>query len=136
MWSRGGHLLRRRCASSDLKAPASRRFATSTAPVPRAGVWSAWSLLPLFFAAISLNATSPKLNSISPPGGQRGTELELKFSGERFHDAQEIILYNPGIEVLKIEENKTNSLTARVKIAPTCHLGEHPFRVRTATGLS
>ena len=93
-------------------------------------------MLPLFFAAISLNATSPKLNSISPPGGQRGTELELKFSGERFHDAQEIILYNPGIEVLKIEENKTNSLTARVKIAPTCHLGEHPFRVRTATGLS
>jgi len=90
----------------------------------------------LALVSVSANATSPKLNSISPPGAQRGTEVELKFSGDRFQNPQEIVLYDPGIEVLKIEENKTNSLTARVKIAPTCPLGEHAFRIRTATGLS
>ena len=90
----------------------------------------------VLLAAFSLYATAPRLNTVSPPGGQRGTEVELKLSGERLHDAQEVVLFHPGIEVLKLDENKTNSFRARLKISPDCQLGEHHIRVRAASGLS
>jgi hypothetical protein len=76
-------------------------------------------------------ATAPRLNSISPPGGQRGTELEVRFNGERLDDAQEVIFYGQGIEVLELKTNK-----ARVKIAPDCRIGEHHVRIRAASGIS
>ena len=86
--------------------------------------------------ATSANATSPKLNSTTPPGAQRGTELTLNLNGARLDDAPEIVFTGPGIKVLKIESAKTNSLKATIKIAPDCALGEHQLRVRTASGVS
>lgn len=80
-------------------------------------------------------ATQPRLNSTTPPGGQRGTDLEVRFNGSRLDDAQEIVLYRPGIEVTKVEF-KTNSLKARLRISKDCALGEHQLRVRTASGIS
>jgi pre-peptidase len=76
-------------------------------------------------------ATGPQLSSITPPGGQRGTELEVRFNGERLDDAQEIVFYGPGIEVLELKTNK-----ARLKIASDCRLGEHHVRIRAASGIS
>ena len=95
-------------------------------------------LLSLTFltGALPLHATSPKLNSTTPPGAQRGTELSLSLSGSRLDDAQEIVFTGTGIKVLKIESAKTNSLKATIKIAPDCALGEHQLRVRTASGVS
>src|SRR5437867_1187114 len=87
--------------------------------------------LGLFAIATSALATAPKLNSVSPPGGQRGTELEVRFNGERLDDAQEVVFYGPGVEVLELKTNK-----ARFKIAPECRLGEHQFRIRAASGIS
>ena len=81
-------------------------------------------------------ATAPKLTGTTPAGGQRGTELEVKLNGSRLHDAQELVFYSPGFEVLSLDASKTNSLTARLKIATDCQLGEHYLRVRTATGIS
>jgi len=71
-----------------------------------------------------------------PAGGQRGTELEATFSGERLQDAQEIYCYEPGIQFLKLDLVTNKTVTVQLKIAADCALGEHHFRVRTASGLS
>lgn len=76
-------------------------------------------------------ATAPRLNSLTPPGAQRGTELEVRFNGDRLDDAKEVVFYGPGIEVLELKTNK-----ARLKIAPDCRLGEHHVRIRAASGIS
>ena len=66
---------------------------------------------------------------------QRGTEAEITFNGARLADAQEIVLYSPGIEV-KSMESADNVVKAKLAIAPDCRLGQHAVRVRTATGTS
>src|SRR5262249_6372693 len=93
-------------------------------------------VLPMVLLALPVSAVAPKLSSTAPAGGQRGTELDLKLNGARLDDAQEIVFYSPGIQVLKFDASKTNSIKARIRIAPDCRLGEHPLRVRTATGVS
>jgi hypothetical protein len=84
----------------------------------------------------SLSAASPSLGAIQPRGAQRGTEAVLTFSGGRLGDAQEILVYYPGITVKKLEVVNDATLRVTVAIAPDCRLGEHAFRVRTATGVS
>src|SRR3954447_23340568 len=81
-------------------------------------------------------ATSPKLASITPTGAQRGTEVELKLAGSRLDDTQELVFYEPGISVLKLDASKTNVVKAQIKIAPDCALGEHHLRIRTSGGVS
>src|SRR5215467_3270972 len=81
-------------------------------------------------------ATSPHVESLTPAGGQRGTELEATFAGERLQDAQEIFCYEPGIQVLKLNLVTNKTVTAQLKISSDCALGEHHLRIRTATGLS
>src|SRR5687767_6131266 len=87
-------------------------------------------------AACSVCATTPRLNSTTPAGAQRGTEVEVKFNGSRLGDAQEVVFYGSGIQCSKIETNKADSVKARFKIAADCRLGEHQFRVRTSGGIS
>lgn len=86
-------------------------------------------------SAASLYATAPRLNSTTPAGAQRGTELDVRFNGSRLEDAQEVVFYGSGIQCTKIDA-KTNSVKAKFKIAADCQLGEHKFRVRTAGGIS
>ena len=88
------------------------------------------------FAAASAFATDPHLVSIMPVCGQRGTELPLTFRGERLQDAEEVICYEPGIEIKHPGPVTNKTVEARAKIAPECSLGEHHFRLRTASGLS
>src|SRR5713226_5033490 len=64
------------------------------------------------------HAVAPQLNSISPPGAQRGTELELSFNGARLDDVREIVFHSRGRELVKLESSKADSLKARVRIAP------------------
>jgi hypothetical protein len=92
-----------------------------------------WSVCAVVLPAF---ATSPHLESLLPTGGQRGTEIEITIVGERLQDAQEIFCYEPGIEVGKFAANTNKTVTAQLKIAPDCALGEHHLRLRTATGLS
>src|SRR5437764_1054277 len=90
---------------------------------------------PLLAFATLAQANSPKFNSTTPSGGQRGTDLELRCNGARLEDAQEIVFYAPGIEVLKLEPSRTNAntLKARIRIAKDCPLGEHHLRIRAAS---
>lgn len=81
-------------------------------------------------------AANPSLGSITPFGAQRGTEVDVLFQGGNLGDAQEILLYYPGITVSRLEVVNDNTVKTRLSIAPDCRLGIHAMRVRTATGIS
>lgn len=81
-------------------------------------------------------ASDPALTVITPRGGQRGTEQVFRFTGARLADAEEILFYEPGVEVLEIKEVNANAVDVKVKIAADCQLGEHTAQVRTKTGIS
>lgn len=91
-------------------------------------------------AVLSLSSTtkaaSPNLGGIAPRGWQRGTEVELTFTGARLTDAKELLFYNKGIENTKLTVVSDTQLKAMVKISPDADLGEYGIRVRTATGIS
>lgn len=86
--------------------------------------------------ATSLFAASPRLSIISPRGSQRGTEAVMTFSGSQLGDGQQILVYSPGFEVVKVETIDANNCKATIKIAADCRLGEHVAQVRTKTGIS
>src|ERR1043166_115723 len=85
---------------------------------------------------LSVAAAPPRLNSTTPPGAQRGTELSVNLNGVRLDNSPEIVFTGRGIKVLKIDSAKTNSLKATIQIAKDLELGEHQLRVRTAGGVS
>ncbi len=94
------------------------------------------AFLGVLAAADLAQAASPALGGLSPRGAQRGTEIEVVLSGAQLNDAQEILFYEPGIEVAKLEIVNPTTVKAVFKIAPECMLGSHRLRVRTATGIS
>jgi hypothetical protein len=95
-----------------------------------------FSLCVLGVSAISLRAASPELNIILPRGGQRGTEVVLNLQGARLADAKELVLYQPGLQVEKLEVVNPGHVKATVKIAADCPLGEQSLRIRCASGTS
>lgn len=88
------------------------------------------------FTAAASAGFSPVLNGILPRGGQRGTEMEVVFAGQRIGDVQEILCYEPGITISDLKAKDDNNVTAKVTIAPDARLGEYSMRLRTAGGLS
>ncbi|MFO0938397.1 MAG: PPC domain-containing protein, partial [Gemmataceae bacterium] len=90
----------------------------------------------LLAESTSLRAASPSVSVIMPRGAQRGTEATITFSGGNLSDTQEVLVYYPGITVSKFEVVNNNQVKATLKIAADCRLGEHGFRLRTATGIS
>ena len=100
-----------------------------------------FSVLALFAYSITADAASPQLVRILPRGGQRGTEVVLRFNGQRLADAQEVFVYEPGVTVTKIEQpidkaKAGKEVKVTVKIAPEARLGEYQMRLRTASGIS
>ncbi|MDG1897768.1 MAG: PPC domain-containing protein [Fuerstiella sp.] len=89
-------------------------------------------------SAASIQASDPTLTVITPRGIQRGAEHVVTFSGARLKDAEEVLFYDPGFEVVKIEpdEKNANIVRATIKVAPDCELGEKTAQVRTKTGVS
>jgi hypothetical protein len=81
------------------------------------------------------HAASPALTTVVPRGAQRGAEVELTLSGDRLNDAQEVLLYQPGLSVKKLVAT-TQQVKAQLAVAADAPLGEHCLRVRTATGVS
>jgi len=83
----------------------------------------------------SLQAASPRLTVINPRGVQRGIEHELTFTGTNLADAQGVLFYDTGIEVLEVK-GEGNTAKVKVRVAPDCRLGEHVAQLRTASGIS
>ncbi len=87
-------------------------------------------------AASTLEAADPRLSVIVPPGGQRGSEVNLTFAGRNLNDVEEILCYSPGFHFADVRSDKDNRVRAKLRIDPEVSLGEHCFRVRTRTGIS
>jgi len=86
-------------------------------------------------AATTLPST-PILNSIYPRGVKAGGEYELRFSGVRLKDAEEIFFYDSGVTALGIEPIDVNNIKVKIKVDPNCRIGEHVAQVRTKNGIS
>ncbi|HEU5119277.1 MAG TPA: PPC domain-containing protein, partial [Isosphaeraceae bacterium] len=94
------------------------------------------SALFVLLASVAPALGDPDLRSIRPPGGQRGTEVEVTFSGRNLADAQEILWYEPGIEAVEFTKVNDNTAKAKLKIAPDARLGLYDLRVRTLQGVT
>ena len=97
---------------------------------------------PVFFLFVlicspaPLQGAQPVASLVLPVGLQRGSNIEVKISGDRLGDAQEIMLYRPGVEVVSMEAVDEKNVKAVLKVAPDCELGIHALRIRTASGIS
>jgi len=96
-----------------------------------------WLLVCLQFALPAL-AFTPVLSSVQPRGGQRGTEMTIRLSGDRLYDPEEILFYQSGISVTKLEVvgDQNKAVKATISIAADAPLGEHLMRLRCKGGLS
>lgn len=90
----------------------------------------------LALSAIASAGFSPVLDLISPRGGQRGTELEITFSGQRLGDAVEILSFDAGITFSDLKAKDDKQVTVKASIAPDARLGEYSMRLRTAGGIT
>lgn len=92
----------------------------------------------------------PRLTRLTPPGGQRGTTVEVDFTGRSLDQPQEVLFYESGITVESIKPVETapnangreqpvepgTRLRVRLKVADDCPLGPHGLRLRTRDGLT
>jgi hypothetical protein len=97
--------------------------------------WLALGLVSVVFSG-RLGAFSPVLAKVDPPGGQRGTEVEVTLRGERLDDAKAILFYQPGITMSGLQVKDGKTVTARLAIARDAPLGEHSFRLTGLGGIS
>lgn len=100
-----------------------------------------WSLL-LSHVAIAVlagsrsQAASPQLTNVYPPGVQRGQDQVITFVGARLKDAEEILFYDGGVKVKKLEVVDPQNVKVTIEVAKDCRLGEHIATVRTKSGVS
>lgn len=95
------------------------------------------ALLLLLLTILPSGAFSPQLDVINPRGGQRGTEVNVTFHGQRLDQPQDVLFYGPGITLKNLTPKKDQkSATATFVIAPNAALGEHKMRLRCKGGLS
>jgi hypothetical protein len=87
-------------------------------------------------SAVPAFAASPVLSLVTPRGAQRGVDTEVLFHGQRLEDAQEVMIYEPGIEVVEFAVVNGGQVKAKLRIAADCALGTKHVRIRTASGLS
>jgi hypothetical protein len=87
---------------------------------------------------------------VRPRIAQRGTQVEVIIQGKFLQDPKEIVFYKPGIRALSVETIQPlehpiglahggrieEQVKAILQIDSDCLPGEHPFRLRTANGLS
>jgi hypothetical protein len=102
---------------------------------PSLRAWCCASALAACVLAATAFAGSPRVYQTFPAGAQRGTEIEVLCSGANLADARSFLFDEPGFEseIVKAEPSK---FTAKIKVAPNVRLGEHNFRVVTASGIA
>jgi hypothetical protein len=98
----------------------------------------------------SVFASTPRLAKVIPPGGQRGTTIEVDLTGRHLEQSREVLFYEPGITVESIKSVESilgangkpvavapgTRVRVRLKLAEDCALGLHGMRLRTSGGLS
>lgn len=99
------------------------------------------SLLAAMVVAQATFAAAPRFTSLAPRGGQRGHEVKVTLAGNNLEDAEELLIYDDGIEVVSLEHpeadnQKSRQVIVTLKLNDDCPLGTHRMRIRTRTGLS
>lgn len=89
----------------------------------------------------SLPAAAPRFTELLPRGVQRGSEVDVTLSGTNLEDAEELMLYDVGMQVISFshsdrDDQKGRQIRVRLKIADDCPIGAQRMRVRTRTGLT
>ena len=88
-------------------------------------------------SALGACAFSPELKYVQPRGGKIGSEIEVRFLGNRLFEPEEVLLYKGGISVSSLEKGEDDkSVKATFVIAPDAPLGEHPVRLRCKNGIT
>lgn len=106
---------------------------------------------------LCLSCTSPRstadmvkgIEAVTPRIGQRGTTVEVRIQGISLTSPRQIIFFQPGITAVDLQPPRpiarvglahggaiVEEVVCQFEIAPDCPLGEHPFRLLTATELS
>lgn len=98
--------------------------------------WVALGVLMVLLLGEVAFAASPNLGTILPRGGQRGTDVEINFQGERLDDAVDIFFHDTGITMKSLTIESAASVKAVVTIDPACRLGTQLVRLRTKSGIS
>ena len=96
-------------------------------------------MLVVFLSILSpLRAFDPVLETITPRGGQLGTEVTVTLHGDRLFEPEELLFYKPGLTVNSLAKSGDGhkKVTAVLVIAPDAELGEHPVRLRCKGGVS
>lgn len=95
------------------------------------------ALLCILLASVhSLQAFTPVLNLVDPRGGQRGTEMEVNFHGERLGEIEEALFYQAGLSLTGITFKNAKHAVAKLTIAADAALGEHSLRLRGPGGIT
>ncbi|MEI6525871.1 MAG: serine protease, partial [Planctomycetota bacterium] len=103
-----------------------------------------------WFPTVSAGDMLRDVEWVRPRVGQRGTKVAVIIQGKFLDDPKELVFYKPGIRALSVEtiESLPNAIgvahggrieeqvKAIIEIDSDCQPGEHPFRLRTAKGLS
>lgn len=104
---------------------------------PRKGATTfAFAVASCLLAASFAHAASPNLGNLLPRGGQRGTDVELRFVGSGLADAVDLLWHEPGIAFKQVVSAADGEFKCIVSIAPDAALGRHAVRVRTNSGIS
>jgi len=104
----------------------------------------------LLLCLAGADAGTPKLARMYPPGGQKGTTVEVEITGKYLEQSREVLFYEPGITIESMEMMQSvvgpngkaqpvepgTRVRLKVKIADDCPLGAHGVRLRTNTGLT
>ena len=91
----------------------------------------------LLSMVMPVKAADPALRQLNPQGAQRGTEVEVTFSGVRLgHGPYQVLLYDTGIEVGEIKAVDGKQVKCVLRLDENCQIGRHALRLRTASGLS
>ena len=69
----------------------------------------------LLLSGSQSQAASPQLSYVYPPGVQRGHEHVITFTGARLKDAEEILFYDGGVTVKKLEVVDPQNVRSRSK---------------------
>lgn len=135
---------------------------TNTATIPSAlvhrkplrllalGLCSVAMILSSYPVALIAGDMMRDVEWVRPRIGQRGTTVEIVIQGKFLAEPKELVFYKPGIRTVSLETlpNLTHPIglahggrieeqvKAVLEIDSNCEPGEHPFRLRTATGLS
>jgi Bacterial pre-peptidase C-terminal domain len=101
-------------------------------------------LLALSVLPVMAQTLRPKVRSVVPTGGQRGTGVEVVIAGPNIGYGTALVFENPGITVTALKpetpsagaKNPDSKLAATLALAPGLPLGRYAFRVATPLGSS